>query len=124
MSDDDLVGSVAEEAARLFDALQDWAAQSGVAHAQATGAVADAAAGGLRDLGEHIATGAEECRYCPVCRGIEAVRSTSPEVRAHLKAAGSSLAHAVSALLESPRPSDRAGSDVGGVEHIRLDDED
>src|SRR3954463_1010836 len=41
--------------------------------------------------GEHIATGAKECRYCPVCRAIAASRASGPEVLGHLMSAGESL---------------------------------
>ena len=61
-------------------------------------------AAGLRDVNEHIATGGEDCRYCPVCRGIELVRQTSPEVKAHLAVAASSLLQAAAGLLETQVP--------------------
>jgi hypothetical protein len=41
--------------------------------------------------GEHIATGAPECRYCPVCRAIAASRTSGPEVLSHVLSAGESL---------------------------------
>jgi hypothetical protein len=41
--------------------------------------------------GEHIATGAPECRYCPVCRAIAASRASGPDVVSHLVSAGESL---------------------------------
>lgn len=45
--------------------------------------------------GEHMATGAAECRYCPVCRAIAASRTSGPDVLAHVMAAGESLYAAV-----------------------------
>ncbi len=45
--------------------------------------------------GEHMATGAAECRYCPVCRAIAASRSSGPDVLAHVMTAGESLYAAV-----------------------------
>lgn len=45
--------------------------------------------------GEHIATGAPECRYCPVCRAIAASRASGPDVIGHVMAAGESLYAAV-----------------------------
>jgi hypothetical protein len=45
--------------------------------------------------GEHIATGAPECRYCPVCRAIAASRTSGPDVVGHVVSAGESLFAAV-----------------------------
>jgi hypothetical protein len=45
--------------------------------------------------GEHIATGAPECRYCPVCRAIAASRASGPDVMSHVMSAGESLYAAV-----------------------------
>lgn len=98
----DDVGSLGEEAAKLFEALSE---QLG------------AAAGSIDD---HIATGGADCRYCPVCQVIGVVRSTSPEVRAHLLTAAGSLVQAAAGLLATHVPSER---DRGPVEHIDLDDE-
>jgi hypothetical protein len=39
----------------------------------------------------HIATGAPECRYCPVCRTIAASRTSGPDVVSHVMSAGESL---------------------------------
>lgn len=41
--------------------------------------------------GDHIATGAPECRYCPVCRAIAASRTSGPDVLSHVRSAGDSL---------------------------------
>jgi hypothetical protein len=41
--------------------------------------------------GEHIATGAPECRYCPVCRAIAASRTSGPDVVGHVMSAGEQL---------------------------------
>jgi hypothetical protein len=41
--------------------------------------------------GDHIATGAPECRYCPVCRAIAASREAGPDVVSHVMSAGESL---------------------------------
>lgn len=143
------VGSLAEEAAKLFGALTDWAQDQagdlgdlgdlGAAGARAAqgdlhglgshlaglaGHAAEAAAqvqdhlAGARD--DNLATGAPECRWCPVCRGVHAVRQVSPEVRAHLGAAASSLVQAAAALMATTPPSGR-GRDV---ETIDLDDDE
>lgn len=140
------VGSLAEEAAKLFGALTDWAQDQAGDLGDLGAAGARAAQGDLHDLGAHLtglaghaaeaaaqvqdhlagalddnlATGAPECRWCPVCRGVHAVRQVSPEVRAHLGAAVSSLVQAAAALMATTPPSGR-GRDV---ETIDLDDDE
>jgi hypothetical protein len=76
------IGSLGEEAARLFAAATDWARQ----HTGDAAAAADSAATGPADwLGhEHIATGAPECRWCPVCQAISLLRTTSPDLKEHV----------------------------------------
>jgi hypothetical protein len=105
--DHEPVGSVAEEAAKLFGALTGWAKE----HGEGVSSLAD-------ELQDHVATGGPECNWCPLCRTVAAVRQTSPEVRAHLATAASSLMLAVSGMM-APHPS---GSD-GRVERIDLDDD-
>lgn len=119
------VGSVGEEAAKLFGAIADMARERGSDIGDGLGGLAGHAAAMARDVDGHLATGAEECRYCPVCRVVHAVRETSPEVRAHLMVAASSLLQAAAALMESPTPKDAPGSPHRGaeVERIDLDDE-
>jgi hypothetical protein len=112
------VGSVGEEAAKLLGALSSWARDQGEDYA---GSAADAAgvfASAVQDVSEHIATGGEDCRYCPVCQVIHAVRNTSPEVRTHLSVAASSLMHAAAGLLATD-PEDQSKSSP--VEKIDLD---
>ena len=101
------VGSVAEEAAKLFGAFSGWAKEHG-----------DGLTSFTDGLQEHVATGAPECAWCPVCRTVAAVRQTSPEVMAHLTTAASSLMLAVAGMMAPPQP-DRDG----GVERIPLDDD-
>lgn len=134
--DDDL-GTVAEEAARLFGALAGWAGDQGTDWGRGVAGAAGAAAGsaaelashlheGLRDgLAENLATGAPECRWCPVCRTVHAVRELSPEVRAHLTSAASSLIAAAAGILATAVPPDARtrGTGTGRVERIDLDDE-
>lgn len=120
MSDDEKVGSVAEEAAKLLGAIQDWAKENGSDYAQAAAGLADGARSSMGSLNEHIATGAEECRYCPVCQVISAVRRTSPEFKAHLAAAGISLMQAVEELMATRPTSGHGKSHNGPVERIDL----
>jgi hypothetical protein len=101
------VGSVAEEAAKLLGALTGWAKE----HGDGLSSVAD-------ELHDHLSTGSPECAWCPVCRTVAAIRHTSPEVRAHLTGAASSLMLAVSAMMSTQPPS---GDST--VERIDLDDD-
>lgn len=131
---DDLVGSVSEEAVKLFGALSDWARDHGSDLGQGLSGLVDHAAATAREVDEHLATGAAECTWCPICRTVHAVRRTSPEVRAHLASAASSLIQAAAGVLATAVPPEgRAGghgsghstSSTGrdhGVEHIDLDE--
>jgi hypothetical protein len=101
---EDQIGGLGEEAAKLLQALQDWAKESGAEYAQATAGAASGAAFTLKDINEHIATGGEDCRYCPVCQVISLVRGTSPEVREHLGAAATSLVHALAGVMATRVP--------------------
>jgi len=102
---DDPVGSAAEEAVKLLGALGQWA------HSMRA------------DVDEHLATGAPECTYCPVCRTVHVLREAGPEVGAHLASAASSLMQAVGAVLTSVADSGTPPrSDT--VQTIDLDSED
>ena len=113
------VGSVAEEAAALFAALSGLAREQGGQYAGAASNAASAAASAVHGLNEHIATGSAECQFCPVCQVIHVVRSTSPEVKAHLTVAAHSLLQAASAALATHGPA----PEQSPVEKIDLDDE-
>jgi hypothetical protein len=111
------VGTVGEEAAKLLGALSDWAGDQGTDYVGTAAGAASSFAHAVRDVNEHIATDGEDCRYCPVCQVIHAVRSTSPEVREHLSMAASSLMHAAAGMLAT-----RANpSTPSHVEKIDLD---
>lgn len=113
------IGSVGEEAIKLFEALQEWA-RDGKAGSTAAGT-----ASAFRAANEHIATGAEECRYCPLCRLIAAAREVSPEVKEHLSAAGTSLLSAIVALSSEAKPPPRdPTSSASGFERIDLNDDE
>ena len=119
--DRDELGSVAEEAAKLFGALQDWAKDQSGEWATGVSGLAGQAASTARQvqdhLGENLANGSPECRYCPVCRTIHVVRQMSPEVRAHLTSAASSLLQAAAGVMATQVPPERRP----GVERIDLD---
>jgi len=94
------VGSAAEEAAKLFAAVQDWAR--------------------TRFDHEHLATGAAECQVCPVCQGIAALRQVKPETVEHLLDAAASVVAALkSALPHTPADEPRSQR----VQHIDLSDD-
>jgi hypothetical protein len=82
------VGSAAEEAAKLFAAMEDWARQK---------------AGHLMDE-EHVATGAPECQVCPVCQGIGVLRHVRPEAVEHFLDAAASFVAALKTAVTSPDP--------------------
>lgn len=97
------VGSLGEEAAKLFAALGGW--------------------GGVRAGAEEHSHAAEsECRFCPLCQLAGGLRKAHPEAVEHLSAAAGSLVHALNALMAPPMPWDRNGEDTG-VERIDLSDE-
>jgi hypothetical protein len=108
------VGSLGEEAVKLIGALQDWAKESG------GDAAATSAASAFKSINEHIATGDQACKYCPVCQVISAVRDVSPEVKQHLSSAASSLLHAAAAAMSTDVPRRREESPV---EKIDLSDD-
>ena len=151
------VGSVAEEAAKLFGALADLARGAeaeapgeapgpgghGGGALGSLGDLAARAAAGVREAQGHLSARAEaerdrtahdptddpadghdhegpDCRFCPVCRALHVVRQTSPEVRAHLADAGSSLLQAAAGWLATAVP-EEARSTRAGVERIDLD---
>ncbi len=101
--EDDPVGSVGDEAAKLLGALADWAGD----HA--------------REINDHIATGDAECLYCPICRTVHAVREASPEVKAQLAQAASTFLQAAAGLLSAAGAAEPPSSPV---QHIDLDADD
>ena len=121
---DEPVGSVTEEAAKLLHALQDWAKESGSEHAGAAASAAEGAASATHRINEHVATGDAACTYCPVCRVISAVRDTSPEVKAHLSTAMTSLMQAAAGMMATPVPDPGARRPDSTVEKIDLSDDD
>jgi hypothetical protein len=115
----DEVGSVADEATKLLGAVADWARDHGSDLGAGVAALADQAAASAHDLNAHLATDDPECRYCPICRTVHAVRSASPEVRAQLTSAASSFLQAAAGLLAGSQ-----GTAKPPVQRIDLDDPD
>jgi hypothetical protein len=122
-SDHEPAGSVTEEAVKLLQALQGWAADNGGEYADTAAAAAAGAAQRLHGINEHVATGAAECAYCPICQVISAVRGTSPEVRQHLASAASSMLKAVAGLMATPVPDQSTGRRDPSVEKIEVTDD-
>jgi hypothetical protein len=116
------VGSVGEEAAKLFGALSGWARDHGGDLSDSLGDFAGHAADAVRNVDDHLATGAPECQWCPVCRTVHAIREVSPEVRDHLASAAASLMQAAAGVLAASQQ--QASARQTGVEHIDLDPED
>ena len=96
------VGSAAQEAARLFAAVEDWARTRGGTTAA--------------DGGAH-APGAPTCGVCPLCTGIALLRDVRPETVEHLLDAAASVVAAVRSAVVPPPTADGARP-PGGVEHI------
>lgn len=114
---DEPVGTLSEEAARLFGVLAGMARDHG---AEAAGNAADSAAHAAHNFNEHIATDQAECRYCPICQVVHVVRATSPEVKAHLLTAANSLVQAAATALATQVP-EREPSEP--VQRIDLDED-
>jgi hypothetical protein len=119
------IGSVAEEAAKLFAVLQQAAAEAKGHHASpsdaeepaapandvraedaAAGVQAEDAAAGVRaeDAGDEHRTahrGGPECQWCPLCQLIYKVRNTSPETIEQLSTAAAGVLGSVRSLLEA-----------------------
>lgn len=134
------VGSLTEEALRLFGSFAGWAGQHGAEVHHGVEDMARQAFEGVQAVAdgfdEHLATGAAECTWCPVCRTVHAVRELSPEVKAHLVSAASSLVKASAALLATVVPDQggpsgesapkanprRSGPQQPRIQHIDIDD--
>ncbi|HWC35713.1 MAG TPA: hypothetical protein VG650_12920 [Mycobacteriales bacterium] len=92
-------GPLAEEAARLVEAIGEWA----------RGAVGD---GPLSAMGEGT-----DCQICPLCQFIALVRRTQPETYAHLVEAATSMVAALRTVVDRHDH----GRPARGVERIDLE---
>ena len=72
------------------------------------------------DLGAHLATGAPECRYCPLCTAIAVLRGDRPEVTAKLAEAGTALMAALRAAFDT-HPAGATEQPASRVTRIDLD---
>lgn len=101
-------GPLGEEAARLVEAVRDWAERT------------------FPDVDRHLATRTGECRYCPVCQAISALRGQRPDVTDRLAdavtAAAGALAAVADALTRSPTgPPPPARGTAAPVQPIPVD---
>ncbi|MBB6344118.1 DUF5304 family protein [Nonomuraea muscovyensis] len=114
----DPIGTVADEARKLFDALQGRATR----HVGRTvlNSFTGGGGGGSRERdvwGEAVAEPEEEyiCRACPVCRAIAAQRESGNDVTSHLVAAGGELFAAFRQTIDVlSRPAPRGPRTEGG----------
>ena len=113
------VGSLGEETAKLLGAMSGWARDHADVAGDGLSGLADRAAESVHDLNEHLDNGSTECTVCPLCRTVHAVRQLSPEVKAHLTTAMTSLVQAAAAMMAGPAQRE----DRSGIEHIDLTDE-
>jgi hypothetical protein len=120
-ADEPEVGSVGEEAAKLVNALSDWAKDQGGGAATGLGGSIAGLADLARDIESHV--GGENCTYCPLCRLIGLVRGASPEVRGHLTTATTALLQAGLSALATPVP-DTSQQRRSGLQQIDLEDGD
>ena len=105
-------GPFAEEAAKLVDAVREWVQRT------------------FPEPERHSATsaiGPPECRYCPLCQAIAALRGERPEMTARvadalIAAAGvfGALAHSLARPVAA-EPPDRPAAGPPAVHRIDLD---
>lgn len=117
------VGSLADEAAKLFGTLSGWARDHGAEVGHGLSDAARHASATAHEVDDHLANGSAECTVCPLCRTLHAVRGLNPEVRVHLASAVTSVAQAASAFLSTQPPAPGDAASRGPVEHIDLDED-
>ena len=79
-------GPLGDEARALVEAARVWAART------------------FPELDAHVATGAAECQWCPVCRAVSALRApeTADRIAGAVTAAAGALATVLDALTTPP----------------------
>ncbi|MFN0284509.1 MAG: hypothetical protein ACKVZ6_21360 [Kineosporiaceae bacterium] len=102
-----------DEALRLVEALRDAGA---AADRDGTGGPAAAPTGGLG--AEHSGP---ECRVCPVCRVVAAVRALRPEAVEHLAVAAAELASAWREVVAATPPTPASAPPRGEPPVERID---
>lgn len=86
-------GTIGEEAARLLDAVQEWLRRE--------------------PLSEHLATGAPECTWCPLCQLVAVLRGDRPDVNDKIASVVAALRAMFDAAQAGPAPQPH-------VQHIDL----
>ena len=90
-------GPLGDEARMLVDAARDWVART------------------FPEVETHLATGSAECTWCPLCRGVAALRD--PELSDRIAAAVTTVAGTLAAVLDAatrppePNPDGTANPD-------------
>ncbi|GAB2907352.1 hypothetical protein [Nonomuraea sp. NPDC052634] len=116
----DPIGTVADEARKLFESLQERATrQVGKSVFDSFAGTLSGAVGGRsrreRDVWEEAVSEPHDeyiCRACPVCRAIAAQRESGNDVAGHLVAAGGELFAAFRGALDAlSRPAPRGPRD-------------
>ena len=97
------VGSAAEEAVKLFAAMEDWARRR---------------ASHVLDE-QHIATGSAECQMCPGCQGIGVLRHVRPVAVEPMLDAAASFVAALKTAVATPS-SDEPSRRAAKVQHIAV----
>ena len=114
MSGPDPVGSAAEEAARLFAAVEDWARnRSGLLDPERQDPERQDTERPNSDRG--LGAGST-CGACPLCSGIALLREVKPETVEHLLDAAASVVAALRSV--GPTAAPQGVSRPSGVEHI------
>lgn len=98
-------GPLADEAARLVEALSEWARGH---------------AGELPSAVSSHVGGSVECKLCPFCQALSLLRQARPETFVHLLEASTALTAALRSVVEGIGDAHRQQS---GVERIDLDDD-
>jgi hypothetical protein len=112
---DEPVGSLGEEAVKLFSAMSTWAQEH-------TGAIPGDSAGQQEQHEDRTAS--DSCQWCPLCQAASVVRSASPELKEQLVLSGLALTSAARTFLETMTPpASEEAAPSHDVEHIDLADE-
>lgn len=109
-------GPIGEEAARLFEALGEWARTN-----VRPGAATDMGGQLWQGLAGGIADGSPACQLCPVCQLIAVLRSAKPETFNHLLEASTALTAALRSMMDTEGNHAHRGSHGGSVQRINLD---